>query len=79
MNEQLITCPHCNKHVDIFGSGGGEKTAKDAGLDFLGKIPFDNEVVKCGDAGKPFYENHSDSPVAEVFAKIADKMGKGIK
>jgi ATP-binding protein involved in chromosome partitioning len=78
-NMSGFICPHCNKHVDIFGSGGGEKTAKDTGLNFLGKIPFDNEIVKCGDAGKPFYESYSTSSAAEVFTKIADKMAKEIK
>ncbi|MCP4622427.1 MAG: Mrp/NBP35 family ATP-binding protein, partial [bacterium] len=55
-NMSGFECPHCSKMVDLFGSGGGEKTAKTAGIPFLGKIPFDSKMVSCGDSGK-FYQD----------------------
>ncbi len=78
-NMSGFICPHCNKEVDIFGTGGGEKTAASFGIDFLGRIAFDANMVKCGDKGTPFYESCPNSPAAEVFGKIADKMAKEIK
>ena len=33
-------CPHCNEPIDLFSSGGGVKTAKSSGLEFLGSLPF---------------------------------------
>ena len=36
-----FVCPHCNKVVDIFGKGGGEKAAKELDVEFLGRIPLD--------------------------------------
>lgn len=75
-NMSGFICPHCNKTIDLFGSGGGEKTAKETGIEFLGKIPFDQKVVSCGDAGLSLVDKHSDSPVAIAFDGIADKMAK---
>ncbi|OQX23108.1 MAG: ATP-binding protein [Desulfobacteraceae bacterium IS3] len=75
-NMSGFSCPHCGKSVELFGSGGGEKTAAAAKINFLGKIPFDTHVVSCGDAGACFQDNYSDSPVAKAFADIAQKMAE---
>jgi ATP-binding protein involved in chromosome partitioning len=37
----------------IFGQGGGKRTADELGVDFLGEIPIDPQVVEGGDTGKP--------------------------
>jgi len=75
-NMSGFICPHCDKTIDLFGAGGGEKTAKETGIEFLGKIPFDQKVVACGDAGSSLVDKHSDSQVAKAFESIADKMAK---
>ena len=72
-NMSSYTCPHCGRSVDIFGSGGGERTAAQAGLKLLGRIPFDPNLVKCGDAGISYQQQYSDSPVTRVFGEIADR------
>jgi Mrp family chromosome partitioning ATPase len=73
-NMSGFTCPHCNKLVDLFGSGGGEKTADTAGIPFLGRIPFDPNVVSCGDNGISFQETYADAQVTKAFAELADKI-----
>ncbi len=73
-NMSGLTCPHCDCMVDLFGSGGGEQTASQMGVPFLGKIPFDPELVLCGDAGVSFQERYADSPVTRAFESIAEKM-----
>ncbi len=70
------TCTHCGEKIDIFGVGGGEKTASDAKIHFLGKIPLDPAMVKCGDAGLSFQEKHADSEVTTAFTDIAKKMSE---
>ncbi len=75
-NMSGFICPHCSETVDIFGSGGGEKTAKDTGITFLGRVPFDPNVVTCGDAGKSFQDEHKDSAVTKAFIEIADKVSE---
>ncbi len=75
-NMSGFTCPHCNKMVELFGTGGGEKTARDTGIQFLGRIPFDPNFVSCGDNGISFQEKYGDSQVTKVFAEIAEKLCK---
>ncbi len=73
-NMSGLACPHCHTVIDLFGSGGGEKTAIATGIPFLGKIPFDQRMVECGDAGVSFQQQHEDSPVSEAFRAVAKKM-----
>lgn len=73
-NMSGFACPHCNKMIELFGSGGGERTAKQMGVDFLGSIPFDPQVVACGDSGACYQESHTDSAVTKAYAAVADKL-----
>ncbi|MEZ5237726.1 MAG: P-loop NTPase [Microthrixaceae bacterium] len=38
---------------EIFGAGGGERLAQEAGLELLGSIPIEPEVARGGDTGAP--------------------------
>lgn len=73
-NMSGFTCPHCGEAIDLFGQGGGEKTAAAAGIRFLGKIPFDRDVVVCGDSGACYQDRHTDSPVTRAFENVAEQM-----
>lgn len=73
-NMSGYVCPHCGRHNDIFGTGGGEKTAASSELNFLGKIPFDPNLVKCGDKGVSFQDMYPKSDVTKAFNGIAKKM-----
>ena len=76
-NMSGFICPHCGQGVDLFGSGGGERTAKAAGINFIGKIPFDPKLVSCGDSGESFQEKYGNSPMSVAFADIAGKIVQG--
>jgi ATP-binding protein involved in chromosome partitioning len=73
-NMSGLACPHCGEKIDMFGSGGGERTAMDMGIRFLGRIPIDPQMVACGDSGRSFQESYADSPVTLAFSEIADTM-----
>jgi len=73
-NMSGFACPHCQSVIDLFGSGGGEKTANSAGIPFLGRIPFDQKVVECGDAGVSYQKQYQDSPVSDALRAVAQKM-----
>jgi ATP-binding protein involved in chromosome partitioning len=60
--------------MDIFGSGGGERLAQQAGVPFIGAIPMDPAVRAGGDEGKPVVVTHPDSPVAQALRKIAEDL-----
>ena len=73
-NMSGFSCPHCNEMIDLYGSGGGEKTARAADIPYLGKIPFDPNIVACGDAGVCFQKKYEDSTVTKAFSKVVEKM-----
>ncbi len=73
-NMSGFVCPHCNETVDIFKSGGGEQTARDFELPFLGRIPMDPKVVSAGDDGVPYLASQGDSPAIAAFAKMVSAI-----
>ena len=73
-NMSGFACPHCGDTIDLFGSGGGEKTAKAFDVPFLGKIPFDPKVVSCADSGTSYQEAHPDTSATQSFSALAEKM-----
>lgn len=75
-NMSGYACPHCGETIELFGSGGGEKTAQQFGLNFLGRIPFDANMVKSGDAGQSYMRAYADSAVTQAFDRIVEQMGK---
>jgi ATP-binding protein involved in chromosome partitioning len=58
-------------HLDIFGTGGGEQLAKEAGVEFFGTIPMDAEVRLGGDSGKPVIVENPKSPAALALSNVA--------
>ncbi len=75
-NMSGFSCPHCGEVIDPFGTGGGEKTALETGVSFLGRVPFDPSVVACGDSGDVVLVKHADSPVAKAFSSVADRLAE---
>nr|WP_275950256.1 Mrp/NBP35 family ATP-binding protein [Desulfonema limicola] len=75
-NMSGFSCPHCHQAIDMFGTGGGERTAKDAGINFLGRIPFDPKLVTCGDSGTSYQEAYKDSPVTTAFDNVTKLMSE---
>ena len=73
-NMSGFKCPHCGEMIDLFGSGGGEKTANEAEIPFLGRIPFDTEMVSCGDTGTSYQDMHKASVVTKAFRDVAKRM-----
>ncbi len=59
------------KRLDVFGQGGGEALAREAGVDFLGAIPLDPNAPAAGDSGVPVVISHPDSAIAEALRQVA--------
>ncbi len=53
----------------LFGEGGGEQLAHDAGVPLLGSIPLEPTVSAGGDAGRPAVLG--EGPAADAFRAIA--------
>jgi Mrp family chromosome partitioning ATPase len=73
-NMSGFVCPHCEETVDIFSSGGGEKTARDFELPFLGRVPMEPRVVVGGDSGKPYLSSDENSPAVQAFAAVVEAV-----
>jgi hypothetical protein len=69
-NMSGFVCPHCSKTVDIFSTGGGEQTARDFDLPFLGRVPMDPRVVMAGDTGIPYLSSDEESPAIKAFDTV---------
>ncbi len=63
-----------NMSGEIFGTGAGEKLAKDYNTEFLGSIPMDANVRVGGDGGQPSVVAFPESPAALAFEEIAQKV-----
>ncbi len=75
-NMSGYVCPHCGETADLFGSGGGETTANQFNISFLGKIPFDPKIVKAGDSGHSYQDENKDAPAAKAFGEAVEKVVK---
>ncbi|WP_319541849.1 Mrp/NBP35 family ATP-binding protein [uncultured Pseudodesulfovibrio sp.] len=73
-NMSGFACPDCGAVHDIFKSGGGEALAKEAGVQFLGRIPLDPEVANSGDEGYPFLKVHRDTATGKAMEKVIQPM-----
>ncbi|MCK5146616.1 Mrp/NBP35 family ATP-binding protein [bacterium] len=78
-NMSGLICPHCDKSIDIFDSGGGEKLALETGATFLGRIPMEIETRIGGDIGQPAVLHRPESATARAFEEIATQLASLIK
>jgi len=78
-NMSGFICPHCGKEVNIFKTGGGEKTADIAHIPFLGKLPIDLNVVEAGDEGRLLEYMQNQNNYVEAFNHIATNVLEQIK
>ncbi len=72
-NMSGFTCPYCGKEINIFKYGGGERSARELGVPFLGRVPFDPEMVEAADSGTPFVMQ-KESKVREAFEQIVENV-----
>ena len=77
-NMSGFLCPHCQKEIDLFGIGGGEKAANNLEVPFLGRIPIELEVVKSGDLGEPFIQSLKEHSVSRIMDKIIITIDENI-
>jgi ATP-binding protein involved in chromosome partitioning len=76
-NMSSFVCPHCHHEIDIFSKGGGQRTAEQFGIPFLGAIELDPDIRKGGDMGHPVSlepkSEHAKS-MYEFTKKVRDRV-----
>jgi len=73
-NMSGLCCPHCNKLIELFKSGGGQKMAEEMQVPFLGTLPIDPAIVEACDDGRPFVAAVESGPTALAFRSIIEKL-----
>ena len=73
-NMSLHICSKCGHEEPIFGAGGGERMAKDYGVDLLGQLPLDIRIREEADSGRPTVVSEPNSPIARIYREIARKV-----
>ena len=65
--------PKDGEIMHLFGQGGGERLARESGIPFLGAIPIDPELSRCGDLGRSlFAETEPGNSAQKAFLTIAE-------
>jgi ATP-binding protein involved in chromosome partitioning len=73
-NMSYFACPNCAHESDIFGRGGGERTAEAMEVPFLGRVPIYEPIRRGGDAGQPLVIAEPESPAARAFFSAAEQL-----
>jgi ATP-binding protein involved in chromosome partitioning len=69
-------CPHCGEITDVFGTGGGHKTAEALGVPYLGAVPMQVSLREGADGGHPVVLDEPDSPAGQALRRIATDLAK---
>ncbi len=77
-NMSGFECPKCGHVEAIFKSGGGEKTAAQLGVPFLGRIPLDPRIALSGDAGMPIVAAEPDCASTKAFLDLGQAVVKAV-
>jgi ATP-binding protein involved in chromosome partitioning len=70
-NMSAFHCDHGESYA-LFGEGGGEELAREAGAPLLGQVPLEPEVSAGGDTGRPVVLG--DGLAADAFRAIAARV-----
>jgi ATP-binding protein involved in chromosome partitioning len=70
-NMSAAVCRSCGEQTSIFGSGGGDRLAEEAGAPLLGRIPLDLDLRLAGDRGVPVVVTAPESASGRELTRIA--------
>jgi ATP-binding protein involved in chromosome partitioning len=71
-------CLGCGSLGALFDGPGGERTAAQAGLPFLGRIPFDPRMAAAADRGRPFVLDHGESVAGRALRDLAARLAESL-
>jgi len=71
-NMSFYECTNCNHVADIFGHGGGEQTAHQLEIPFLGRLPLYQPIRVGSDRGIPLVIAEPESAGTRAFLELAE-------
>ena len=69
-NMSTHICSECGHEEHIFGKGGGQTMAGEAGIDLLGALPLEMGIRLQADSGKPTVVSDPNSRTSEIYREI---------
>ena len=70
-NMSYLIAPNSGERIDVFGQGGGKRTAAAMEIPYLGELALDPEVRIGGDNGRPVSIREESDPHAAPFRALA--------
>jgi ATP-binding protein involved in chromosome partitioning len=73
-NMSYLIAPGSGERIDVFGHGGGKRTALEMRIPFLGELALDPDVRIGGDTGAPVTTRADGDPHAAPFLDLARRL-----
>ncbi|MFK8080121.1 MAG: iron-sulfur cluster carrier protein ApbC [Granulosicoccus sp.] len=70
-NMSTHICSECGHEEHIFGQGGGQTMASEAGIDLLGCLPLELNIRLQADTGKPTVVSEPNGRTADIYREVA--------
>jgi ATP-binding protein involved in chromosome partitioning len=77
-NMSYMVVPGTSQRIDVFGEGGGKRTAEAMGIPFLGELPLEPQIRIGGDTGRPVALLGDGDPGTAAFFSMARKLAGGL-
>jgi len=77
-NMSYLIAPASGERIDVFGQGGGKKTAEQMNIPFLGELALDPAVRIGGDSGTPVTTRAGEDPHATPFLELAKRVDQAV-
>lgn len=73
-NMSYLIAPGSGERIDVFGMGGGKRTAEQMNVPFLGELALNPDVRIGGDSGAPVTTREDGDASAEPFRDLARRV-----
>jgi ATP-binding protein involved in chromosome partitioning len=77
-NMSYLIAPGSGERIDVFGQGGGKKTAEQMNIPFLGELALDPDVRIGGDSGQPVTTRAGEDKHATPFLELAKRVDQAV-
>ena len=69
-----LICPDCGKSIPLFKSTRGGQSVQSLGLNIIGSLPFDPQIVEAADTGRLTDVDTSTSPFFQALNRVVDTI-----